>query len=243
MISRHQTGNQAGIAIGGAKHAAHRREALGAIGRRQSVSGHAVQIESQLPGEVHRILDAGVHPLPANGTEQVEGISRQHNMVLQIVIGDAVIEIGAGGPGEPLRRRHLRAVARQRGVNLLQVRHRTRRRQAPGFFNHNPDLIVRHGQENQKALLINMVGGPRERRRGVELHIRHHKMQRIVMTAKADPGQLPDGAGRAVGADNIVISGGTGPTGIVEQGDVIALPLPAPGDQLVPASHLPPGGG
>jgi hypothetical protein len=33
------------------------------------------------------------------------------------------------------------------------------------------------------------------------------------MTAKADPGQLPDGAGRAVGADNIVISGGTGPTG------------------------------
>lgn len=49
-------------------------------------------------------------------------------------------------------------------------------------------------------------------------------MQRIVMTAKADPGQLPDGAGRAVGADNIVISGGTGPTGIVEQGDVIALP-------------------
>ena len=122
-------------------------------------------------------------------------------------------------------------------------RHRTRRRQAPGFFNHNPDLIVRHGQENQKALLINMVGGPRERRRGVELHIRHHKMQRIVMTAKADPGQLPDGAGRAVGADNIVISGGTGPTGIVEQGDVIALPLPPPGDQLVPAFYLPPGGG
>ena len=63
------------------------------------------------------------------------------------------------------------------------------------------------------------------------------------MTAKADPGQLPDGAGRAVGADNIVISGGTGPAGIVEQGRRDSAPLPAPGDQLVPAFDLPPGGG
>ncbi len=60
------------------------------------------------------------------------------------------------------------------------------------------------------------------------------------MTAKADPGQLADGAGRAVGADNIVISGGTGPAGIVEQGDVIAFPSRRRGDQLVPTFDLRP---
>ncbi len=57
------------------------------------------------------------------------------------------------------------------------------------------------------------------------------------MAAKANPGQLPDGAGRAVGADNIVISSGTGPAGIVEQRDVIAPFLPPPGDQLMSAFH------
>jgi hypothetical protein len=42
-------------------------------------------------------------------------------------------------------------------IVIKKAGHRTRRRQAPGFFNHNPDLIVRHGQENQKALLINLL--------------------------------------------------------------------------------------
>ena len=110
------------------QHAAHRGEALGAIGCQQPVAGDAMQVKGQLPGQVNRILNTGIHPLPANRTEQMESIACQHDIVLQIVIGDPVIEVGAGGPGQRLRRRNLGAEARQRHVDLLQIRHRTRRR-------------------------------------------------------------------------------------------------------------------
>ena len=93
----HQPGDRAG--------ARHARE--GPIGRRDQAPGEcdsfrlvavekrrvraSMQDGGELPGQVHRVADAGVHALSADRTVDVRGVAEQERAALAEMIGDAMV--------------------------------------------------------------------------------------------------------------------------------------------------------
>ena len=69
-------------AIGRRDQAPREGDALGLVGVEQRGVGASVQHRGELPGEVHGVADAGVHPLAADGAVDVRGVAEQEGAAL-----------------------------------------------------------------------------------------------------------------------------------------------------------------
>src|SRR5215217_9507922 len=91
-------GGQPGEPIGGGDHALCHRPPLPLVGVEERSWGPPTNHQRQLPGEVRRVLDAGVHPLPARVAVHVRGVPTQEDASLAEAGGDPVLDAEARRP-------------------------------------------------------------------------------------------------------------------------------------------------
>ena len=78
-------------AIGGRDQPAGEADPLGLIAVEQALGGAAVQHRRELPGQIDRVADAGVHSLPAGGAVDVRGVAEQKGAALAETLRHAVV--------------------------------------------------------------------------------------------------------------------------------------------------------
>ena len=83
-----------------AQHPGRDRVAFVVIGVQQAVRRHVLDHLGQLPAQVHRILHAGVEPLPTHGGVHVGGVAGQQDTSLAVGRG---LTGHVGEPGDPDR--------------------------------------------------------------------------------------------------------------------------------------------
>src|SRR5579862_3338219 len=87
--------------LGGREHVLRNWPPLLLIAVEQVGRRTATMDESQLPGEVVRVLDAGIHALPAHRAVDMHGVARQKDSFVAIVArGPVVIRKYARPAGE-----------------------------------------------------------------------------------------------------------------------------------------------
>src|SRR5215212_675130 len=89
---------------------------LSLVGVEQPRRGLISRREGQLPAEVEGVLDARVHPLTADGTMHVGGVTREKDRTAAIAIGLTPLDAERGRPGRvaDAAERHPRTLGEQR---------------------------------------------------------------------------------------------------------------------------------
>src|SRR5262249_43588534 len=85
-------------AVGRRHETAREADALRLVRIEQAISRFAVDDRGELPREVHRVADAGVHSLAAHGTVNVRGVAEEEASPDAKAVGHAMMHVIGGKP-------------------------------------------------------------------------------------------------------------------------------------------------
>ena len=154
----------------------------------------------QLPGEVDRIADAGVHAKPSRGDHQVRGVARQEHASGLVTLGQQQVQLPGRDREHLVRDRHTHRSHELRG-HVGGVLNRRMQRPVLGRVLHDQERRLRIDD-----VVVAPPAGPGIDRQAVEqvgaVVQRLLKLQQVAVAPQGNPQLAAHGAGSAVAADD-----------------------------------------
>ena len=99
------------------------RPAFGVVALQQPGTAWPAHGRGDFPGQVVRVLDAGVHPLGAGGRVDVRGVPGHEDPPVPVPVDDAVADAEHGGPAQGGRGRGARGEPVEHGLDVFEAGH------------------------------------------------------------------------------------------------------------------------
>jgi hypothetical protein len=196
---RSRGGTDIGQSRGHADHLGSDRVPFVVVGVEQLRVRPTLDDEGELPGEVRRVLHAGVHPLCPGRAVDVGGVAGEEDPAVAVAGNLRVVHLEVG---QPARVAHLHVAAHAgvgKGLDLLQggvARIGTGRVDEE----HDPGPGTHQREQDPHAVGVGEHPDGVAGERGVDVDVGHGEVLAVEAAHEVRADELPDGAVTAVGA-------------------------------------------